>query len=440
MSENLRKSEDTRNTSESFSAFSSPETVLDGGNSEETSFSGQPVVTGRDISTAEVLSEEELCAEIMSPEQLAESREYGRISLRYSLLDRAVDLLFLGLMAFLFTKPLIGWLVQVFPFLSGSGVFPTIGLTAALMTCLTFLHAVISFPLSFFNGWVIEKRFGLSNLTPFHWFRRYLLQLLLVFVLNLFLMTAFLFLIRLSGSLWWAVVSVLFFLFSMVLGCLVPVLVMPLFYRVEKLENESLMERFLELTRSTTLRLTGIYRLDLSIETSKANAMLAGLGTTRRVLLGDTLLKNFTDDEIIAVFAHEVGHHVHRHILKLMSGMFFASFAIFWLADLALRFWLGGSAFAVPDYAHLPVWTIPFFLFVMSIIGMFLEPFQNAVSRKFERQADTYALKHCGSAGAMRSAFIKLAVQNKADPFPSKWEVFWLHSHPAIGERIQSIR
>ncbi len=437
MSENLNVSEEkTTDLNQSFKTHVE-ESV--GGVSSSAGRSAEIADDGA-ISSSLDLSDEALCAEIMSPEQLAECRAYNRIGLRCALLDRAIDLLFCGLTAFLFAKPIVERLSGTFPFLSGEGVLPTLGMAAALTACLTFLHAVVSLPLSFWDGWVIEKRFGLSNLTPFHWFRRYLLQILLVLALNLLLLPALILLIRWSGVWWVAIASIVFFLFSVILGRLVPVLIMPLFYRVEKLDNESLMKRFQELTRSTAFDLTGIYRLDLSVETSKANAMLAGLGATRRALLGDTLLENFTEDEIVAVLAHEIGHHVHRHILKLMIGMFFVSFAIFWLSDLALRYWMGGSAALAPDYANLPVWTIPFFLFVMTVAGMFVEPFQNAVSRRFERQADDYALRHCGSPDAMRSAFIKLAVQNKADPFPSKWEVFWLHSHPAIGERIRNAR
>lgn len=374
-------------------------------------------------------------SEIMTPEQLQEVRAYSRTGLRCALWDRAIDLLFLGLMAFWAAEPAARFLTRAVPALAANEFL----LLTALLLGLTLLHLCVSFPLSFFSGWVLEKRYGLTHLTPLGWLRRWLLQMTLVFALNLFLLTALIFLIRLCGPWWWAAVSVLFFFFSMILGCLMPVLVMPLFYRVERLENDSLLARFQDLTRSTSLKLTGIFRLDLSVETSKANAMLAGLGSTRRVLLGDTLLQNFTEDEITAVFAHEVGHHVHRHMRKMLFGMLFVSFGVFWVTDLALRGWLGGSLAVTPDYAQIPVWTFPFFIFAMTVIGQILEPFQNALSRKFERQADAYAVSHCGAPSALRSAFIKLAIQNKADPFPSRWEVFWLHSHPAIGERIAAI-
>lgn len=376
---------------------------------------------------------EELCAEIMAPEQLAENRVYHRIQLRCSLLDMAVDLVLFALLAFFFGKPLTEYLAG-FAIVGDSWVRQF----TALMVCVSLIHVSVSLPFSFFSGWVVEQRFGLSNLTAFHWLRRWLLQMALVLPLNFCLMLGLFWIIRVTGPWWWAVASGVFFFFSIVLGTLFPVVVLPLFYRVERLEDPALMASFQKLAGAASLKLSGIYRLDLSIETSKANAMIAGFGRTRRVLLGDTLLKNFQKDEIAAVFAHELGHHVCRHMLKGMLGMLLASFGIYWLADLGLRFWFGGSLTAELNYAELPVWSILFFMFAISIIMAVLEPFQNAVSRRHERQADAHALTLCGP-DALRRAFVKLAIQNKADPFPSAWEVFWLHSHPAIGERIMAL-
>ncbi|MDO4629527.1 MAG: M48 family metallopeptidase [Planctomycetia bacterium] len=389
--------------------------------------------------------------DIMTPEQLAEVRAYNRIDLRCTLLDRAVDFVFLAFFTFWLAKPVTEWLAGTFPWLAGRDYAHV----AALLVTATLFHAVISFPLSFYSGWMLEKRFHLSNLTAFHWFRRYLLQLALSLILNTALMLLLFSVVRTCGTWWWAVIAVVFFTLSVVLSTLMPTLLMRLFYHIEKLDDPGLSARFEELIRPTPLKLSGIYRLDLSVETQKANAMLAGLGRSRRVLLGDTLLQNFTEDEIIAVFAHEVGHQVRRHILKLMLCMFLGSFAVFWLTDFGLRLWVGmdagGMDAGVIDslgrldfldflgYSALPVWVAPFFVFALSVISQILEPFQNALSRKFEREADAYAVENCGNPSAMRSAFVKLAIQNKADPAPPAWEVFWLHSHPAIAERIANI-
>ncbi|MBR0193148.1 MAG: M48 family metallopeptidase [Thermoguttaceae bacterium] len=368
-----------------------------------------------------------LCAEIMTPEQLRESREYHRLGLYCTLISKVWSLILAVFIAFFLARPLAEWLCSQCPFLA----VHTYALLVVFLIAVMIFEALLGFPLDVYDDWILEQKFGLSNLTLGHWFRRYLLHFALGAGLNLVVVGGIFFLIRLCGPWWWAAVSVMFLFFSVVLGILFPVLVLPLFYKVERLEKPSLMERFEEITRPTTLKLTGIYRLDLSIETSKANAMLGGLGSTRRVLLGDTLLENFTEDEITAVFAHEVGHHVHRHILKQCVMIFLGSFAAFWLTDLALKLWLGPEMV----YAEFPVWAVPFLSLILSLISFVAEPFGNMFSRRNERQADAYALK-TASPEAMRSAFVKLAVQNKADPFPHPLEVFWLHSHPAIGERI----
>lgn len=369
-----------------------------------------------------------LCDEIMTPEQLRESREYHRRGLYCTLISKVWGLLVTVLVAFFLAKPLAEWLCAQCPFLEAH----TYALLVVFLLAVMLFETLLGFPLDVYDDWILEQKFGLSNLTLGHWFRRYLLHFTLGAVLNLVVIGGIFLLIRLCGPWWWAAVSVMFLFISVGLGILFPVLILPLFYKVNRLEKPSLMERFEKITRQTTLKLTGIYRLDLSIETNKANAMLGGLGSTRRVLLGDTLLENFTEDEITAVFAHEVGHHVHRHILKQCVVIFLGSFAAFWLTDLALKLWLGSG----PElYTQFPVWAVPFLSLILALISFVTEPFGNMLSRRFERQADAYALK-TASPEAMRSAFVKLAVQNKADPFPHPLEVFWLHSHPAIGERI----
>src|SRR5262249_30789123 len=155
-------------------------------------------------------------------------------------------------------------------------------------------------------------------------------------------------------------------------------------------------------------------QLHLSAETRKANAALAGLGRTRRVLLGDTLLAHFTPEEIEVVFAHEVGHHVHKHIIKMVVWSVVLSALGFWLVDRILH-----QAAQALGYARFddPA-ALPLFLLVLMGFGLLLAPVQNALSRFFERQCDRYALKRTRAADAYRSAFIKLARLNKSDPEP----------------------
>ena len=158
------------------------------------------------------------------------------------------------------------------------------------------------------------------------------------------------------------------------------------------------------------------------------------MGRTRRVLLGDTLLNSFLPDEIEVIFAHEIGHHVFRHIRKMLVAGLVYSAAGFWLCDrLLVALGSGGGPL---DYARLPVGSLPLLMLILTVFGLLLEPLQNAVSRRFERQCDRYALERTGLKDAYISAFRKLARLNKDDPSPHWLEVFLFHSHPPVAQRL----
>jgi STE24 endopeptidase len=159
--------------------------------------------------------------------------------------------------------------------------------------------------------------------------------------------------------------------------------------------------------------------------------MLAGLGRTRRVLMGDTLLEKFTPQEIEVIFAHELGHHVHKHIPKMIATGVVISLFSFWLLDRAIVWWAG-----VPTATDAPVSALPLVMFTLTAFTLVVSPLQNTISRFYERQCDRYALKRTNDAPSYRSAFLKLARLNKADMEPNPIEVFLLHSHPPIAERL----
>ena len=147
--------------------------------------------------------------------------------------------------------------------------------------------------------------------------------------------------------------------------------------------------------------------------------------------MGDTLLDKFSPDEIEVIFAHEIGHHVHRHIPKMIATGVVFSLLGFWLVDRVIVWWAG-----VPSAAEAPVSTLPLVMFALTAFQLVLGPLQNAISRHYERQCDSYALRRTGMRDAYRTAFQKLAQLNKADPEPNPVEVFLLHSHPPIKERL----
>jgi STE24 endopeptidase len=389
----------------------------------------------------------------LSEEELTEAQQYGRLQRQCMLADRAMDLVYWGLMG--------GWVARpVDAFLASADLLAraeTLRL-AGLLGLLILGHAAVSLPLSFYAGYVLEHRFGLSRLTVLRWAWRYGKQLALAVLLTLPVLLGLFWIIRWTGPWWWVVGAGAFFLLSVVLGQLAPVLILPMFYRVEKLDRPELLDRLRQLAHSAGLSVEGVYRLDLSVETVKANAALAGLGRTRRVLLADTLLDHFPADEIETIFAHELGHHVHRHIPKMLLLGLAASAGGFWLCDRLLAWWVGLGQAAqqaeaalsartegFPDrlvqaaqlaYEQFPAWAMALVVFLLALLSTLMEPFLNALSRHHERQADRYALEQTANPAGFIRAFRRLARLNKEDPQPPRWEVLLFYTHPPIQERI----
>ena len=372
----------------------------------------------------------------LSPEELAEAREYGRLDLSCTIADRLLDVVLLVAMTALFARPDAG-LVQ---WIAGLTSIESLRLVILFMV-LVAISLVVGFPLSYYSGHVLEHRFQLSRQSLGRWLWRYAKRHALELVLGTVLLVGLYWMIWLAGPWWWLVAAAGFFLVSIVLGQLAPVLILPLFYKIERIEGESsaeLQRRLARLAEGTGLAIEGVYRMDLSEETVKANAMLAGLGRTRRVLMGDTLLENFSPEEIEVIFAHEIGHHVYRHIHKMIALGLAYSTAGFFVCDRLLGWWFGGSAQeSLADfYGSLPFYTLPAVMLILTLFAMLTEPLQNAISRHFERQCDRYALVRTGLRDAYVSAFRKLARQNKDDPDPHPLEVVLFHSHPPIRQRL----
>jgi STE24 endopeptidase len=188
----------------------------------------------------------------------------------------------------------------------------------------------------------------------------------------------------------------------------------------------------LELSRRAGTRVKGVFEWKLSEKSKKANAALTGLGNTRRIILSDTLLEQFQDEEVEAVLAHELGHHVHHHILRGITIQAAATIGGFYLIHCTLD-WLGphfgfqGAA----DFANLPLLAL-----VTTFLSLVLLPAVNSYSRAMERQADTYALRAISSRAPFISSMEKLAELNLAERQPHPWIEFIFHSHPSIQKRI----
>ena len=232
---------------------------------------------------------------------------------------------------------------------------------------------------------------------------------------------------------WWLVAWAVFLGLFVLLAQLAPVILFPIFYKFEPLDNEDLKQRLVHLGERAGTRVRGVYKWNLSEKSKKANAALTGLGSTRRIILADTLLNNFSPDEIEAVLAHELGHHVHRHILKSIAMQAATTFVGFWAANWVLHYAVDRLHMfeTLSDFANLPLLVL-----VSTVLSVLLLPALNAYSRYNERQADRYAFESIANVDPFISSMNKLAEQNLAERTPSKWVEWLFHSHPAISRRV----
>jgi STE24 endopeptidase len=355
----------------------------------------------------------------------AEVKDYQRQKLIARLSNLVLSVAVLTVLALL-AGPALGEMVS-------GWVGPDRWLRLAVVTVVLGLALeLVTLPLDFWSGFILEHRYQLSNQTLRGWIWRQVKGWLLGGVFGLLMVFGLYALLWFSGPAWWLWAALGWLAVTLLLGRLLPVLILPLFYKVTRLEAPALAQRLERLAQGTGLTIEGVYRLHLSAETRKANAALAGLGRTRRVLLGDTLLDEFTPEEIEVVFAHEVGHHVHRHLPKLVVWSVLLAGAGFWLVDVLLRATAPSLGYTGLD---VPV-ALPLVMLVLSLFGLVLLPVQNALSRFFERQCDRYALERTGDRQAYRSAFLKLARMNKSDPDPSPFVIWLFYDHPAIRQRL----
>ena len=294
-------------------------------------------------------------------------------------------------------------------------------------------YTIISLPLDFYSGYVLPHRFGLSTQTLGGWLLDSVKSLALTAVFGIAGLEVLYWLLRTFPDWWWALMAAFMWLFAVVMAQLAPVLLMPIFYKFRPLDDPELVERLTRLAERAGARVRGVYVMDMSSRTTAANAMLTGLGRTRRIILGDTLLKGYTHDEIETVLAHELAHHVHNDLPKALAVEAVAIFAGMWVASNVLRWGVDFFGFRdVADVAALPVFALS-----MALFGLIVMPAANFLSRQMERAADLYALRTTGPAEAFRSVMTKLASQNLSEADPPAWVRFLFHSHPPVSERIR---
>ena len=364
--------------------------------------------------------------DISSLPDTPEARRYNRIHRWLEFSD-----LVLGL-AFLLVLLLTGW-NGVLRDWAYSAAFQNYTLSVFAYVLILMLAAkVLGLGLDYY-GLRLERRFKLSTQKTRAWVwdqvKEFLVGLAFATVISELLYLT----IRVSPQHWWIISWAVFMGLFVLLAQIAPLVLFPIFYKFEPLENDDLKNRLIRLSERAGTKVRGIYKWHLSEKSNKANAALTGLGSTRRIILADTLLDHYSADEIEAVLAHELGHHVHRHILKSIFLQALVTLGGFWAANYVLHWSIEqwGMFDTLSDFSNLPLLVL-----VSTLLSLLLMPALNAYSRFNERQADRYAIESIRSVQPFISSMNKLAAQNLAERTPSRWVEWLFHSHPAISRRV----
>lgn len=366
-----------------------------------------------------------LKADDIDPQRQKEASAYSRLKRRLLVADMALG----GLFALvLLVSGISSGMKAVITEYTSQSVLVVGGYFLVLFTA----YGLLLLPVEYYGGFRLPHRYGLSRQSRRAWLADQAKAGVLGLGLGLIVVEVIYYLLRVVPSLWWLVTAVFMLLFTVVLASLAPLVVVPLFYKLTPLADEELVGRLMKLAERANTRVGGIFTINLSSKTKAANAMVMGLGSTRRIVLGDTLYADYEPDEIETIMAHELGHQV-RH--DMWWGVLFQSALTLiglYLAHLALSWGAGVMGLTgLDDIAGLPLLGL-----VMGGFMAVVTPLGTGFSRWREGMADEYALGITGKPEAFVSVMVKLANQNLAEVEPERWVELILYSHPAIGKRI----
>jgi STE24 endopeptidase len=360
---------------------------------------------------------------IPDPARQQKAREYGKLLRRGSFVKLGIGLVLL--LALLFT-PASTALTSLLAFR-----FPW---SAALyLLILAVGYEVIVAPLSHYYGFVLSHRYGLSKQNLASWLRDRAKGMGLQLLLGLALVIIVYWLIGSLPALWWLAAAAIMFLGSLILTWLTPTFLIPLFYKLKPLEEGELKQRLVDLAKKAGVNIKGCLTMDLSRKATTANAMLTGWGKSRRIIFTDTLLQGYSWDEIEATLGHELAHHLHHDIPKLI-GIQAATFLLaFFLASVALR--AGVLLFSLQGISDIA--GLPWLILILAMLVLVLQPALNWYSRRLERAADQTALALSNDPQAFIALMTKLTDQNLAEAEPGRWAKLLFYDHPTYNERVK---
>ena len=295
---------------------------------------------------------------------------------------------------------------------------------------------LLSLPLTLYTSFLLDRKYGLSSETLGTWTGDHAKALAIGLTLTIAAALVVYGSMSVWPRAWWLVDTALFAAVAIVFSQVAPVVLMPLFYRFTPLERESLRDRLLALSARAGVPVLGVFEWGLGEKTSRANAALVGIGRTRRIIVSDTVLKDYSDDEVEVILAHELSHHVHHDIwsgLAIETGIAGASLAAANAAVITV-----GPSFGITRVSDIA--GLPLLVLAGGATSLLLTPLANAWSRRNERRADRFALRLTGHPEPFISAMRRLGAQNLAEERPSRPAFWFFHTHPTIDERIAAAR
>lgn len=368
---------------------------------------------------------------IYDEQTYAQSQEYTKVGTRFGYITGIFDLVVT--LAFWFSGG-FNWLDQMVR----SWGFSELITGLVFIFILLIAKSIISLPFSIYSTFVIEERFGFNKTTP----KTFVVDLFKGFALGVIIgvpaLAAILSFFMFAGSLAWLYAWVAVTIFTLAMQYVAPTWIMPLFNKFTPLEEGELRTAIEVYTAKVNFPLKGLFVIDGSKRSSKSNAFFTGFGKNKRVALYDTLIENHTNEELVAVLAHEIGHYKKKHIIKGMITSIIHTGLLFFLLSIFLNKEGLFDAFFMENmsvYAGLI-----FFGMLYAPIEMILSIFMQMLSRKHEFEADAYAAQTTGAPEDMISTLKKLSKDNLSNLTPHPFYVFLNYSHPPVLQRIQAIR
>lgn len=361
---------------------------------------------------------------------LKRMRDYTVEGSRFALFESAFGALLAAVFVVLALRRYDEWLASFgLPFIVHGAVF---------FMLLIYAEAVLSAPFSLYRAFVIEKRYGFSNMTASLWLSDRVKSLLLTTVLGGVLLGAALWIIKASPGLWWLWLWAFFFAFSLFMMYISPYVIEPLFNRFDEVEDPALKERIREVLAKAGITVAKVQKVDASRRTSHTNAYFTGIGSVKRIVLYDTLLKRLDSDELVSVLAHETGHWKGRHLLKGVALMETVALAVLYGAWLLLESGLLEKVFDMPGSSFFAEAVMLGFL--APVAAFPFTPFFSWFSRRHEREADRVAVGLSGDPEAFARSLVKLSKDNLSNLHPHPLYAAFYYSHPPVVERIREIR